>query len=519
MLHTSMNTNKKELLIILMVITIGLATAFYLYGLDKYSLLYYGDSTSHLVAARKIVEWTENQHQFEQPPVWLPLPHFLLTPFSLIDPLFTTGFAGTIVSLTCLALTSVFLYKIIRSLTGYSHIAFAGALLYASNPNILYLGITAMTEAPFMLFFVGGVYYFQKWYQTFGTSTKSYDLIKCSIFVVLATLCRYEAWFIPFVLMALTVIVILKKRVSIDITHKFYTILFTLVSFSGIAVWIIYNFMKYGDPLEFAHARFYSAAWQAANGPNRAILFMQPLHVTTVYGTTAEVIYGPILLIMTALGIIFHKRLKGNHEKKYLFIFLAIPPIFTIISLLIGIGEMTYWFNARFLILLSPLIIVASSLCADRIYRRIKKKAILFALITILFLYPIFSPTFGVPTFADAEIGFHYKLNPSSVQVGEKLSQMYDGGMIYVLTGSAQGERIMVTSGISLKNFDDITDLSTSKSSFKEPWLYDKWMIIGKVPGSDASDVAKYWLDNIEMLNEHYDLAYENDYYKILIRK
>jgi len=516
MLQTQLRNKNMELLIFLIVIAVGLATAFYLYNDDKYSLVYYGDSASHLVAARKIFDWAENPGLAQVGTVWLPLPHFLLTPFVLINPLFTTGFAGVAVSLPCLAITSLFLYKMIRSITGYSHIAFAGALLYAFNPNIMYMGITAMTEAPFMLFFVGGAYYFHRWYQNFNSS-KSHDLVKCSILISLATFSRYEGWFIPVILLILVSFLIMKS--GLDRRQKVCTVLVSLISFSCIAIWVIYNFLNYGNPFEFADAQFYSAASQAANRPYREMLFMQPLNVASVYGTAAAVIYGPVLLVTAALGIILHNQLKENREKKILFIFLAVPPVFTVISLLIGIGEMSFWFNARFLMLLSPLIIVASSLFVGRIHERIRKKTSLLGIIIILFLYPVISPVIAVPTYIDAVSGFIYNQNPFSVQVGEKLGQIYDGGTIYIMAGSAPGQRIMISSGIALKNFDEIIDLSTWKSSFTEPWLYDKWMIIGKVPYSDTQSVTKYWIENQDQLNEHYDLFYENDYYKILIRK
>ncbi len=508
---------KEELLIILIVASLGLTTAFYLYSIDKYSLLYYGDSTSHLVAARKIFDWAENPGLAQIGTVWLPLPHFLLVPFSLIDPLFFSGFAGTAVSLSCLAITSVFLYRIIRSLTGYLHIAFATALLYAANPNILYMGITAMTEAPFMLFFVGGAYYLQRWYQNLN-SNKFHDLIKCSILVSLATFSRYEGWFIPIVVLII-VSVLARKQESWNTKRKVSTTLLSLISFSCIAIWVIFNFLNYGDPFEFANAQFYSAASQAADRPYREALYLQPLNVASIYGSTAVTMFGPALLVGAALAIIFHKRLNGNHERKILFIVLALPPAFTIISLLIGVGEMSYWFNARFLMLLSPLVVVSLSLFISRIYEIIKKKPILVGIIVVLFLYPAITPAFGVVTFIDATSGFNYNQTPYAVQVGEKVGRIYDGGTIYIMTGSAQEQRIMMSSGIALKNFDDITDFSTWKSSFKEPWLYDKWAIISKVAGSDAQGVTQYWNEHQEQLNQHYDLFYENDYYKILIRK
>src|ERR687888_253233 len=150
--------SSKELLIGLILLTIvlaiGLAFAVYLYTLDKYSLLYYGDAVSHLVRAREFVDSADPGIFQQLGTAWLPLPHLLLLPFTLIDSLFITGFAGLVISLPSLAIPSVLIYKMIKTHLGrgISYIAIAGALLYASNPNVLYMGMTAMTEAPFMLF-------------------------------------------------------------------------------------------------------------------------------------------------------------------------------------------------------------------------------------------------------------------------------------------------------------------------------------------------------------------------------
>lgn len=139
---------------------------------------------------------------------WLPLPHLLILPFALVDPLFKSGFAGTAISLPCFAITSVLIYRIIKAQININYVAVTGALLYALNWNIIYLGIIPMTEAPFMLFFVASAYYLQKWYQNSykhyylgptkynlqRASIKSLylpvqliDLLKCSFFISLAT--------------------------------------------------------------------------------------------------------------------------------------------------------------------------------------------------------------------------------------------------------------------------------------------------------------------------------------------
>jgi hypothetical protein len=297
----------------------------YLYNTDNLALLYYSDSVSHLVRARQLLDYS-SPGVGQVGTAWLPLPHFALLPFSLVDLLFRTGLAGTIVSLPSIAISSVFLYNLIKRQTKISWIAVMGACLYFLNPNVLYLGITAMTESLFMLFFIVAAYYFQRtvtseMYSTIkddnnissinlkdhidikdhnnissinlkdhidclcapnrtqGPKHKfhvSDNLLKCSFFISLATLCRYEAWPIPVVL---TLFIILRyletnaldKGLEVRLSNQkrlMCGLVCITLSFSGIILWISYNTIYFNSPFEFFFSPYYSAAAQALDGQN-----------------------------------------------------------------------------------------------------------------------------------------------------------------------------------------------------------------------------------------------------------
>lgn len=524
MLTALIKERKLVPVIFLLVIAIGLVTAAMLYlYVDKYSLLFYWDAVSHLVAARKLVDWSENPGVGQIGTVWMPLPHFLLLPFAILNSLFFTGFAGTALSLPCLGLTSVYLYKIITSLkivrtsAAYSTIGFVGAMLYATNPNILYLGITSMTEAPFMLFFVASAFYFQSWLASHAKSMRS--LFFCSVFLALATLCRYEAWFLPIFLVLVAIGFELKNRNIPEFRRRGFTALVSILSLTSIAFWLTWNQYHYGDPFEFSNAEYYSAAWYAENRPIREILFLQPANVLSVYGLTALTMYGPVLLGAGAIGYYFFRKESLNY-KKLLLLFMALPPIFTMVSLVIGIGEMAYWFNSRFMVLLSPLVIVMACLLLVKFTSRVSSHRIIIMMLGALFAYQIVAiPAIpAVITMNDAVGGYSVKENILAIETAESLKSIYDGsGKIMVLTGSGLEQRIMITSGIPLSSFDEIIEPSTWKASFKEPWSYDRWLIITNKPGSDALTTTQYWLDRQDELSRFYDIAYQNEYYKIMV--
>jgi hypothetical protein len=536
------------LILIAAIVVSGTGVAVYMYSVDRYALTYYGDAGSHLVAARKLFDWAENPGWSQMGTVWLPLPHFLLMFPSFIDEFFFSGFAGLVVSLPSLALTSVLLYKMVtRTLKLIPDIqdhtakiaAFSAALLYGLNPNFLYLGITAMTEAPFMLFFVGSAYFLMRWYEeSQGQRPAVRYLVAASVLASAATLCRYEGWILPIFLISVpavvTVLNSIRKRngVSADNSESkqmprrlggrevLAVILAGALSLSGIAFWLVYNAVTYGDPMEFANAQYYSAASQALSRSTREGLFLQPLNVMSVYGATSLLTYGPVVLVASVIGYIHHRRMAdGRKSRRNVYIFLILAPVFTIVTLIIGIGEMAYWFNSRFVVLAAPILVLLVALYIARQPRFIaSNRKILLGVIASLFIFQLVTVPLGaVVTLADAKGGFMHKHSPYAVALGERIGSLYDGsGSIMVITGSAQEHRILLASGLAFSHFDSIIESSTWKKSFYEPWNYEnEWIILSKDPDSDGVAVVKYWNDNKTELLQYYDLEFEDEFYEV----
>ena len=494
--------------IFIVSILLGIASVMILYLIDENSLLYYGDAVSHLQGARRYVD-SNDPGIIQMGTVWLPLPHLMMLPFSLVDSLFSSGLAG-LVNLPLHALTSVLIYKIILTQTQRPWIAIVGGLLYASNPNLLYLAITAMTEAPFLLFFVATVYFLQKWMMCNEINFK-YILLS-SVFVSLATLCRYEAWILAPVLVSLTIFFASKK--SRD-KKTIIIILISFTSFSGIMFWVGWNEITFDDPFEFANAQFYAASSQAVERPNRDFLYLQPQNVLYIYGAATTMISGPILLFFAAGGYLSHLRRKIKSTPNSIYLFLSLPALFTLFTMLIGIGEMNqWWFNARFATFVTPLVIILASIALLRL-EKINKKPFLGIIVASLFVFQAASPTFGVVTYLDAYGGWTYKQAPFAKQTSNFLYENYDEGKILILTGSSQAHRIMISSGVDLINYNEGIESFLYKPYFKEPWMHNNWIVLGLEPDSDSSKAAKFWSENIDVLNKHYDIAYQNQYYQV----
>jgi hypothetical protein len=563
-LHALTRTDHRLSLIILASsIGSGVALACYLYNVNSHSLLYYSDSISHLVRARQLVDYSSPGLE-QIGTVWLPLPHLILLPFSLVDLLFKTGFAGTFVSLPSLAIAAAIIYKIIKVQTNISWIALLGSCLFFLNPNVLYLGITAMTEALFMLFFIVAVFYFQRSVVSGVYSIRqensnissidkkgsivhfrglekilgpghdsmiSHNLLKCSFFVAPATLCRYEAWPIP-VLITLFIIIRSMKANGIDrelearVSNRkrlIASFVCISISFSGIILWISYNWIYFNSPLEFLFSPYYSAAARALEGQNRDLLFSQPFNVASVYGINALVFFGPVTLVGAIFGYIIHRMSEPLElrRRELVLLFLTIPPLFILLTLVFGVGEMNYWwFNSRFMIMLSPLLILLLSTLLKRINDKIlkNKRILVYASFTIFLIYPvIILPISGeIVTLVDAKNSMSYGTRPFAMDLANALGRFYDGGKVFLITGSAQQNIIMQASGIPLANFYGALEQFKSDIQVQQFENDSHYVVLSKNPDISARGYSNTWTERYS--ERLFDKVYENPVYILFVR-
>ena len=152
------------------------------------SLSHY-DAKAHLVVARRIFDsLTPSWEQIGA--VWLPLPHLLNALPVQIDFMYRTGASAIAISIASYALTVACLAGIVRTVSGSRTGAILAALLFAVNPNVLYLQSTPMTEP--LLFALASlmVLLLTEWAMSDVVQVRR---AACWV-VVAACLTRYEAW-------------------------------------------------------------------------------------------------------------------------------------------------------------------------------------------------------------------------------------------------------------------------------------------------------------------------------------
>jgi len=511
----ALTIRKFELLVPAAVVLVGIASAFYLYSSDKYSLLYYGDSISHLVAGRKLVDW-QNPGISQLGTVWLPLLHVVLIPAALNDFLFTSGLAGTVINLPSLTLASFYITRMAYNWFKSEKIAILTGLIFALNPSVIYMGIVPMQESLFLFFAVTSAYYTYGWHE----NKTPRNLYIAAVLTILATLTRYEGWFLPIALGVLAASKIRTENIRVNLIN----FLCVLASFAGIVFWFSWNALAFGDPLAFINIPLYSYSAQATSRPFREFLYLQPLSSAQILSAAMEVMYGAPLLIISLIGFIAFAAKKGERKNRMIFVsLLALPLAVIYMSLVLGIGEIFHqgggiWFNSRFLVLASPIVSFGSVV----ILGIPKKKLFLIMLAAILVLSASFGAIrqLGYPNppmvMKEAYAGFSYRNETfSAIETAKILRQNYDDGTILVLTSSGDAHKIMVFSGIHLVNFRDLFA--------GEPWplvngsrMFNKLVIFSNRPSGDAINGVHFIERNSPLLNEKYEAIYYNEFYTLM---
>jgi hypothetical protein len=171
----------------LLAVVWGIAAALFYWHLDL-TLSHY-DAKGHLVVARRILDGlTPGWLQIGA--VWLPLPHLLNMVPVQVDAFYRTGASGVAISILSFGLLVYAAARVVIVTGGSPVAATVVAILIASNPNLLYLQSTPMTE-PLLLGLLGlGL---TLTYEALHTSD-SRRLAWASFVLALACLTRYEAW-------------------------------------------------------------------------------------------------------------------------------------------------------------------------------------------------------------------------------------------------------------------------------------------------------------------------------------
>jgi hypothetical protein len=220
------------------------------------ALLNYGDAVAHLHIARRVID-SHRPGLSQLGSVWLPLPHLLLIPFVAVYSWWANGIAGLIPSSLAYIAGCAGIYRLARHWLRPSA-AIVALAFFATNPNLLYLQTTAMTEPLFLCEMIWLSVWMVEWRTSLNKNPpRAVRLLGCiALVLVAAVFTRYDGWILA--LLAWTAIGIVQLRSSTLRSRAFW-----LASAAVIAapiIWFAYNAVVFGDWLDFARGPYSAAA-------------------------------------------------------------------------------------------------------------------------------------------------------------------------------------------------------------------------------------------------------------------
>jgi len=370
----------------------------FLFYYRQADVLLYGDAIAHINIARRVFD-SQTPGLLQLGTVWLPLPHLLMMPFLISTDMWRRGAGGSIPSMAAYVFGVIGMFRLTRSaFRGKSGTrgpvriaAWSAALIYAANPNLLYMQATAMGESLYLAFFIWAIVYFIESVQGDADA-----LTKSAICLAAACWTRYDGWFLAAAMIAVSVIRFFRRRNWQATAAPLWPtqsdlIRFVLISAAAPALWLAYNAIVYRNPLEFANGPYSAKAieqkTQSSNHPRHPgsgnLLLSARYFVKSVEGNVAqnEWLQRTWLLLSVAavLAIAFNRgtgRTDPGRTVLWPLAFLFAPLPFYALSIAYGgvpIFVPNWWpfshYNVRYGLQLLPALAVALALVVHMVLR------------------------------------------------------------------------------------------------------------------------------------------------------
>jgi hypothetical protein len=480
--------------------------------------LSYNDARSHLDIGRRVVEGLK-PGLAQLGSVWLPLNHLLMVPLIWNDWMWHTGFAGAAWNMLAFVGTGLVVYRYVARLGGGMLARLVAVLVFVANLNVLYLQSTAMTEPLLLFTMTAGCYYFLKYQQ----DRAIVELVKAAFWIMLATLVRYDGWF----LLGVTTLLVMQsswQAVAESLRARFartegVTLLFVTLAAIGVVGWVGWNWLIFRDPLYFILGPFSAHAQQLVMEAAGALPTKHNLWLSLkvyLYAFFYSSYTYPSLLALGAYLVLWRDRTLSRASRVATLALWA-PLLFNIISLYFGFSVIYVqgisgdtWFNIRYGSLLAPTIAIMIGYLISR--ARAFRPLLIGSLCFVLFF--AFTNQDAV-SIDDARVGSSQK------NVSEVSGYLWNHARTepgFILISAASHDAIIFSSGLPMKRFihegtgkywENATTLPDRWARWIVMRTYDDadltWKAVSKADGfAKYHRVAAYPFADIYELDEAY---------------
>lgn len=463
---------EKYVLLMIVAALAGFSVWYFYQYLTNGLGLAYNDARSHLDIGRRVVEGLK-PGLAQLGSVWLPLPHILMIPTIWNDFFWHSGLSGALQSMISFIATGALIYIIMKRFAFSMLSRVVAVVIFAANLNILYLQSTAMTELLLIATLTTAIHYFIE----FHRNDNLLALIKSALFVMLATLIRYEGWFLlVYGSMILGIYVLKTKGYK---AAEGTLVLFGTLAGLGIVMWLLWNQLIFKDALYFAFGPFSAHAQQqqlesagvlATKGD--LLLSLKIYLYALIFNSGAYVV---IAATLGALCFWFDKNIKWS--VRLASTTLLAPFIFNVLALYLGHSVLfiqgisgNTWFNVRYGIIMAPTFAIFIGYLIHRFSN------LRFVIIGFFLLITIFSfANRDAVTIDDARVGSSQK-NVSEVSGWLATHTRNEKG--FVLISAASHDAIIFSSGLPMKKFIHEGTGAYWESATLTPDRWARWVIM-----------------------------------------
>jgi hypothetical protein len=278
----------------------GVAAALF-YFRQGLTLSHY-DAKAHLVVARRVLDSLTPEYS-QIGAVWLPLPHLLnLIPVQ-IDAFYRTGASGVAFSVLSFTLACYAIAHLVLRITGSRSASALSVAMFATNPDVLYLQSTPMTEPLLFGLTLLAISFVYDWVELEAGARAGSGLpaearsanrvrAKAGWILVAACLTRYEAWFVSAALLGLATVSLWRVRGSV-VTALQLT--------ARLAIYPVLAIVGF-----FFHSWFTIGEWFVTGGffvPDN-VAFGRPVTAFLAVGYGMRILIGRLILAIAPAGML-----------------------------------------------------------------------------------------------------------------------------------------------------------------------------------------------------------------------
>ena len=490
-----------------------LSVAAYVYFSRQHLVLALKDSYSHLEIGRRVVSGpTPGIAQLGG--VWLPLPHVLQMLFAWNATLYNSGLSGSLVSMGCFVVGSVFVYRIVRVFSPERvWPGVVAASVFMANPNALYLQSTAMDEMPFYACTLAAVYFLVRWADT----DRPASLLAAGLASMAAMLCRYEAWFLGGAYVVCAVL-IARKHGYRGRDVRGLALIPIVFGLAGAAFgWMFYNWVIFGSPVNFLTGEGSSVQQMAHRTDPEIGSITTTLHA---YGVAVTANLGLVVVAVSIVALGVFVVCERGSARSLPIMCLLLLPAFHVYSIVggqfpIGVPQINGDLdNLRFgLAPILPAALLIGCLAArwPRTWPRFPAVATAFALVA----------TLSASTFVRSQVVIAAEARNANTYL-ELQAQTADvlvhqtGGPI-LMNGYGNEKVLFPVLGRTIYEGSKTTSANLWHNALKNPAAAGIQVVVIRFTGPNPDDVYRA-LYKTPMLADHYRLSFQNGQYLVYVR-